>query len=97
MEMKTIHFTVTEAMQPYVVQTDKSTETKQRALLLYPYIHDQIISHGRAAELLGISKWSLIQLYGGMGIPYIDFDENELQEEIENSAFISSKHRKERA
>ena len=26
---------------------------------------------GRGAELLGIPKWNLIELYAGMGIPYL--------------------------
>lgn len=40
------------------------------------------ISHGRAAEILGIPKEWLIALYGDMGIPYIDGDANMLNEEL---------------
>ena len=31
--------------------------------MLYPYILNQTISHGRAAEILGIRKSELIDLY----------------------------------
>ena len=34
------------------------------------------------AEILGTSKWALIQLYGSMGIPYIDMEEAELERDI---------------
>ena len=37
-------------------QSDKKTEMQRNALLLYPYIHNQTISYGRAAEILGINK-----------------------------------------
>ena len=36
--------------------TDSNDELKRNALLLYPYIHNNIISYGRAAEILGIKK-----------------------------------------
>lgn len=55
-------------------------EYKQKILL--PYIQDMTISHGRAAELLGISKETLIDLYGDMGIPYIDGSVQSVNEEI---------------
>ena len=35
-------------------------ELIRKALSLYPYIQNQTISHGRAAELLGIRKSELI-------------------------------------
>lgn len=50
--------------------------------MVYPFIKDLSISHGRAAELLGISKRKLIDIYGDMGIPYIDMDISEVEEEI---------------
>lgn len=37
-------------------------------MILYPYVHDGIISHGRAAEILGIFKMDLIVLYGELGL-----------------------------
>ncbi|MBQ4496348.1 MAG: UPF0175 family protein [Spirochaetaceae bacterium] len=58
-------------------------------MLLYPFIQNNTLSHGKAAEILGISKWSLIQLYGSMGIPYIDMEEAELATDIENALVAS--------
>ena len=41
-------------------------------MLLHPYIQKGIISHGRAAEILGVRKWDLIEYYNGLGIPYLN-------------------------
>lgn len=44
----------------------------RNAMLLYPYIKNDTISHGKAAEMLGIPKMELIELYGSLGIAYPD-------------------------
>ena len=76
-------------MQAYVL--DKTTEMVRNALLLYPSIADETISHGRAAELLGISKMELIELYGSLGIPYLDMTDEEFEEEIQMVKKIAGK------
>lgn len=82
MTLQTVNIQVTEGMKPYINTNRAEIDFKQRALLLYPFIQNNTISHGKAAEILGISKWSLIQLYGSMGIPYIDMTKSELEEDI---------------
>lgn len=76
-------------LQAYVL--DKTTEMVRNALLLYPSIADETISHGRAAELLGISKMELIELYGSLGIPYLDMTDEEFEEEIQMVKKIAGK------
>lgn len=44
-------------------------------MLVYPYIKSGVMSHGKAAEMLGLHKIDLITLYGKLGLPY--FDETE--------------------
>ena len=39
-------------MSKYLVTVNPETELTRNALLLYPYILNQTISHGRAAEIL---------------------------------------------
>ena len=63
---------------------NKSDELRRNALLLYPYIKNETISHGRAAEILGISKWELIELYGSEGFPYIDQSWEEAEQDAAN-------------
>ena len=49
-------------MSKYLVTMNPETELTRNALLLYPYILNQTISHGRAAEILGIRKSELIDM-----------------------------------
>ena len=69
-------------MEIFVTENKCRSELARNALILLPYIQDMTISHGRAAELLGISKETLIDLYGDMGIPYIDGSVQSVNEEI---------------
>ena len=61
----------------------KSDRVKQYALLLYPYIHSGDISHGKAAEVLGMNRLDLIDLYGEMELPYFCEAEEELQSDLD--------------
>lgn len=71
-----------EEMASFVLTANKEEQLKQNAMMLYPYVHDGIISHGRAAEILGIYKIDLIVLYGKLGIPYIEMTDEEMEEEL---------------
>jgi hypothetical protein len=53
-------------------------------LLLYPYINNKTISYGRAAEILGIPKYDLIELFDNMGIAYLSMDISEIEEELKD-------------
>lgn len=81
MEMTTVQIDVPAAMKPYIA-TSPELSLVQRALLLHPYIKNLTISHGRAAEILGISKRRLIELYAAEGIPYIDMPWSEVEEDV---------------
>ena len=81
MERKKVEIDVPEGMVPFMLLADGEAELKRNAMLLYPYIQDGTISHGKAAEILGVHKLDLIVLYGKMGLPYLQ-EEDELQEDI---------------
>lgn len=83
MTMKKIEINVPEAMIPFVLLADDEIQLKQNAMLLYPYIQDGTISHGKAAEILGIFKLDLITLFGKLGLPYIQGSEAELKEDLQ--------------
>lgn len=40
------------------------------------------MSHGKAAEMLGLHKIDLITLYGKLGLPYFDETEEEFEEDL---------------
>ena len=69
-------------MSKYLVIDNPEAELKRNALLLYPYILDQTISHGRAAEILGIRKSELIDLYDKLGYLYFDMTMDDLDDEM---------------
>ena len=69
-------------MSKYLVTMNPETELTRNALLLYPYILNQTISHGRAAEILGIRKSELIDLYDKLGYSYFDMTMDDLDDEL---------------
>lgn len=86
MEYATIEVKVPKDMQTFFSDSyvlDLDEELKRNALLLYSYVHNNIISHGRAAEILGIKKLDLINLYDEMGFPYFDMDISEVEKDMQ--------------
>ena len=69
-------------MSKYLVTVNPETEFTRNALLLYPYILNQTISHGRAAEILGIRKTELIDLYDRLGYSYFYMTLDDLDDEL---------------
>mgnify|MGYP004530420579 CR=1 FL=1 len=74
---------VPSEMKKYVSNINAETELTRNALLLYPYIVNKTISHGRAAEILGIHKSELIDIYDKLGYSYFDMTMDDLDAELE--------------
>lgn len=79
MELQKVEITIPEAMVPFILTGDDKVQLRQTAMLLYPYIQDGTISHGKAAEILGIPKLDLIVLYGKLGIAYFQEPEEDIR------------------
>ena len=62
---------VPEQMIAYIEPDSKSDELIRNAMIMYPYVKAGTISHGRAAEILGIPKNDLIKIYDNLGFPYL--------------------------
>lgn len=88
MLMTSIEINLPASAKDYVL--DETTEEMRKALLLYPSIANNTISHGRAAELLGMHKIELIELYSRLGIPYMDMTDEEFAEEIQTVKRLAS-------
>ena len=84
MTMTDIKIHVPVGMEPYVLAGDEQSERIRNAMILYPYIKSLTISHGRAAELLGIRKDELIGLYDKIGLPYLDQDIQEAEDRLQS-------------
>ncbi len=82
MKNVSVNLSVPEAVLPYLFSDDKKMKLVQGAMMLYPFIKNQTVSHGRVAEILGIRKRDLIDLYSSMGIPYLDQSEDELLSDL---------------
>ena len=88
MLMTNMEIKMPSTVKNYVL--DDTTEEMRNALLLYPSIANNTISHGRAAELLGMRKMELIELYSRLGISYLDMTDEEFEEEIQTVRRLAS-------
>ena len=78
-------------MSKYLAVENPETELTRNALLLYPYILNQTISHGRAAEILGIRKSELIDSYDKLGYSYLDMTMDDLDAELNTYRELKNK------
>ena len=62
---------VPEQMVSYINADNKQAELERNAMIMYPYVKNGMISHGRAAQIIGMKKWDLITLYDKLGFPYL--------------------------
>ncbi len=77
--MKSLTIEVPAELIPLTMETERNL---LNAMLIYPAIYSGKISHGKAAEILGLKKIDLIKIYGEMGISYFDLTESELEEDL---------------
>lgn len=81
--MVRVEMELPDEMKLFAMPENKEEQILRNAMILYPYIRKRKISHGRAAEILGIHKLDLIDLYGKMGFCYFDQTKEELEKEIQ--------------
>lgn len=93
MEMTEFRITIPKEMSVYLTIDEDRTELERNAMMIYPYIKNLTISHGRAAEILGISKWELITLYDNMGLAYLDQDISEVLSDMGTYKMLKEKIR----
>lgn len=80
--MQDVSIKIPDSMVEYMAVQNKDEELVRNAMILFPYIQNETISHGKAAQILGISKLDLLSLYGTLGIPYLDQTKEELENDI---------------
>ena len=89
MFIHSVSIEIPDTIAEYTLVEDENEILTRNAMILYPYIKREIISHGKAAELLGIHKTDLISLYSNLGIPYL----NQTKEELESDVAVLKKLR----
>lgn len=77
-----VNMELPDEMIRFAMPKSKEEQLVRNAMILYPYVQQGKISHGRAAEILGIFKMDLITLYGKMGLPYVVMSDEEIEEEL---------------
>ena len=82
MDMIPVQIMVPSEMASYIDAADQKASFARNAMILYPLIQNLTISHGRAAEILGVSKLDRIDFYNSMGLPYLNQSPEDLEEEI---------------
>lgn len=82
--MINLQIDVPEALVPFVNLKDEREKLVRNAMIIFPFIQDETVSYGRAAEILKLSKIELIQLYGSLGLPYFNFSKAEVEEDLQN-------------
>lgn len=91
MTLVDVNIKVPMEMAVYLKPSDQIVELERNALLLYPYILRQTISHGRVAEILGIRKNELIDIYDKLGFSYLDLTMDDLDAELEAYRKVKAK------
>ncbi len=75
---------IPEGMVPYLSSFDDPEEIFARdAMLIYPFIQNATVSHGKAAKILGVNKLKLIEFYSSIGIPYLDLNDDEFEMDLQ--------------
>ena len=77
-----IQISIPEAMAPFAIVDDEAESMTRNAMILYPFIQRGEISHGYAAEILGITKLDLIEIYGDLDLSYFCQSEDELEDDL---------------
>lgn len=78
--MDTMTIKVPNTMRFVLNNSDKKLNIERNAMILYPFIKRGLISHGKAAEILGIHKMELIDIYNELGMPYLSDVESYLED-----------------
>ncbi|MBQ9437131.1 MAG: UPF0175 family protein [Lachnospiraceae bacterium] len=82
-ETTMISIKVPKGIEPYLMQDDLQGEFERNALIVYGLIEFGRISHGKAAEILGVRKWDLIEYYNSIGMPYLRQSKEDLLAELD--------------
>ena len=86
--MAVVSMEMPDEMVEFAMPSNKDEQLKINAMILYPYIQQGMISHGKAAEILGIFKIDLIKKKKKMGLSYIDMSEDEIEEELKTVKYL---------
>ena len=82
--MVNVQFDIPEALVPFTILDNEHSKMVRNAMIIFPFIQNETISYGKAAEILGLHKMDLVTLYGSLGLPYFNQSKEELDEDLQN-------------
>jgi len=83
--MKTVNLDLEEDLVALLHQLNQPVKTAARELMILELYRRGAISSGKAAELLGMSRWEFIYHASRLGIPYFALTEDEWEAEQKRS------------
>jgi predicted HTH domain antitoxin len=83
--MDSTHLDLGEDLGALVAALGQPVERTAREMIVLELYRRSLISSGKAAALLGISRLDFIQRASELGIPYFRFTEDEWQAEVAES------------
>lgn len=84
MDNVTLQITLPKQVLLSLGLTSEDAEREFWKFLILQLVRDDHISTGKAAEMLGLSKYKVIELMASEGIPYFSYSKEELDEELKN-------------
>lgn len=74
-------------MRTITIKIPETVELEDREMIMYlasRLYESSKLSLGQASEMAGLSKRAFMEIIGQYGVSIFNFDENELEKEIEN-------------
>ena len=85
----TLSLNLPQELIPLLEANETELQRRILELIVLELVRKQQISTGKAAEMLGISKWEFVQKLGQNNIPYFTQSPEELLAEVETAKIIS--------
>lgn len=81
--MQTVTLELDESLTSLLKLTNEPVESAAREMIVLELYRRHVISSGKAAEVLGIQRFDFIRRASGLGIPFFDMTEDELDEDLQ--------------
>ena len=86
--MNTVNIELEEELVALLRQSNQPVQQGVRELIVLELYRRGTISSGKAADLLGTSRWEFIQHASALGIPYFSLTEDEWEAERKQSGTL---------
>lgn len=82
----TVKMKLPEELVSVLGATGKGISQRAKELLVIELFREEKLSSGKAASLLGMSKFAFIQRLAAAGVPFIDMSKEEFLKDVETAS-----------